>query len=184
MDMQAAIPVVDAPETESLSFKDNIDAYRGFVGPANLAGKRVISNEMGAVANAGYHYHLPELLFSFNRAFAAGVNQVVLHGQSYTGSYYETTWPGHTPFNYLFSEPWSPRQPLWEHGFRDALDYMARLQFLQQSGTPKVDVAIYNKESATTIRTVYQSSDLIDGGKSEAIMEEISNMLIATRMVI
>ncbi|KAH8589577.1 hypothetical protein B0O99DRAFT_664485 [Bisporella sp. PMI_857] len=166
MDMQASIPYVDAPECESLSFLDLIDSYRQFVGPANLAGKRVISNELGAVRWSAFRYHVPELLFSANRGFASGLNQYVLHGQAYSGNYYQTTWPGHVPFNYLFSEPWSPRQPVWSHGLREALDYMARVQYLQQSGVPKVDVAIYNKESATTIRTVYASTDLADAGWS------------------
>lgn len=165
MDMQASIPFVDVPECESLTFLDLIDSYRQFAGPANLAERNVISNELGAVRWSGFRYHLPELLFSANRGFAGGVNQYVIHGQAYSGNYYETTWPGHVPFNYLFSEPWSQREPVWEHGFEDALNYLARVQYIQQSGVPKVDVAIYNKESTTTIRTVYSSSDLIERGK-------------------
>ncbi|KAF3025109.1 hypothetical protein E8E14_014613 [Neopestalotiopsis sp. 37M] len=166
MDMQTVIPDVDAPECESLSFYDSIDAYRKFVGPANLAGRQVISNELGAVRNSGFRYHLPELLFSANRGFAAGVNQYVIHGQAFSGDYYQTTWPGHVAFDYLFSEPWSPREPVWEHGFEETLNYMARVQHLQQSGTPKVDVAMYNKESATSIKTVHESPDLVDKGWS------------------
>lgn len=166
MDMQASIPFVDAPECESLTFLDLIDSYRQFVGPANLAKKQVISNELGAVRWSAFRYHLPELLFSANRGFASGVNQYVLHGQAYSGNYHDTTWPGHVPFNYLFSEPWSPREPVWEHGFEETLNYLARVQHVQQSGVPKVDVVIYNKESATTIRTVYSSLDLIERGES------------------
>lgn len=50
MDMLANIPDVDAPECESLGFNHNIDDYRQFTGPANLAGKRVISSECGAIS--------------------------------------------------------------------------------------------------------------------------------------
>lgn len=183
MDMQAAIPFVDAPECESLTFLDLIDSYRQFVGPANLAEKRVISNELGAVKWSAFHYHLPDLLFSANRGFASGVNQYILHGQAYSGSYYETTWPGHVPFNYLFSEPWTPREPVWEHGLEETLNYLARVQYVQQSGVPKVDVAIYNKESATTIRTSYSSSDLIERGEPrQTFMPGL--ILIASRMVL
>lgn len=183
MDMQASIPFVDAPECESLTLLDLIDSYRQFIGPANLAEKQVISNEMGAVRWSAFRYHLPELLFSTNRGFASGVNQYVLHGQAYSGSYYETTWPGHVPFNYLFSEPWSPREPVWEYGFEETLNYLARVQYVQQSGVPKVDVAIYNKESATTIRTVYSSSDLIDRGEHrQSFIPE--RLLIVYRMVL
>lgn len=164
VDMQASIPHVDAPECESLSFLDNIDSYRQFAGPAHLAEKQVISNEVGAVRPAAYRYTLPELLFSTNRGFAGGVNQYVIHGQPYSGSYFETTWPGYTAFRYLFSEMWGPKQPVWQHGFQDLLEYLARVQHVQQTGTPRVDVAMYNKESATTFRTVYQPSDLLVAG--------------------
>lgn len=183
MDMQAAIPFMDVPECESLTFLDLIDSYRQFVGPANLAERNIISNELGAVRSSGFRYHLPELLFSANRGFASGVNQYILHGQAYSGNYYQTTWPGHVPFNYLFSEPWSPREPVWEHGFEETLNYLARVQYVQQSGVPKVDVAIYNKESTTTIRTVYSSSDLIERGEACHIyMPE--RLLIVIRMVL
>lgn len=40
-DMEAAVPLVNAPECESLGFKDSVDAYRQFSGPAVLPGKRV-----------------------------------------------------------------------------------------------------------------------------------------------
>lgn len=47
MDMEFNVPEVNAPECESLQFQNNVDGYRQFVGPADLAGKRVISNELG-----------------------------------------------------------------------------------------------------------------------------------------
>jgi hypothetical protein len=170
MDMEANIPFVNAPECESLQFGGNIDGYRQFAGPANLAGKRIISNEMGAEYLRAYSLQHSELLSFVNRAVAGGVNQVVLHGQSYTGNYYGTTWPGYTAFSYLFSEPYSNKQPSWSHGFGDVLDYVARVQYLQQSGVPRTDVVIYNKVSATNpvFPTLYPSNDLIDAGKLSA----------------
>jgi hypothetical protein len=47
MDMEAKIPFINASEYGSLQFVNNVDGYRQFSGPANLAGKRVISNEKG-----------------------------------------------------------------------------------------------------------------------------------------
>jgi hypothetical protein len=166
MDMEANIPFVNAPECESLQFESNIDGYRQFAGPANLAGKRVISNEMGAVMMKAYNLQHHELLGYINRAFAGGVNQMVLHGQSYTGDYYGTTWPGYTAFVYLFSELYSDKQPSWNHGLGDVLNYTARVQYLQQSGVPRTDVLIYNKVSGTnpSFPTLYPSNDLIGAG--------------------
>ncbi|KAH8729876.1 hypothetical protein BGZ61DRAFT_569735 [Ilyonectria robusta] len=166
LDALAAVPAVDAPECESLGFDDNIDSYRSFAGPARLAGRKIVSNEMGAVRGSGLQYHLPHLIFQINRAFLGGVNQMVLHGQSYSGTYYETTWPGHVPFSYLFSEPFSPHLPSWDHGLNEIMDYIARNQHILQGGMPKADVVIYNKESATTIRNIYQGNDLLSGGWS------------------
>lgn len=74
IDMEALIPLVNAPECESLGFGDSIDRYRQYSGPAVLPGKRVISNEIGAVALKTYRYLVADLLWSINRAVAGGVN--------------------------------------------------------------------------------------------------------------
>ncbi|KAE8339446.1 hypothetical protein BDV24DRAFT_152798 [Aspergillus arachidicola] len=172
MDMEVNIPVVDAPECESLQFGDSVDAYRQFSGPALLAGKRVISNEMGATM-AAYGYPFRSLLFSVGRAIVGGVNQLVLHGQSYTGAYYETTWPGYTAFSYSTSELYSNKQPSWDHGLSDVLNFFARVQYTQRQGIPRVDVAIYNKVSATdavAFPSIYQADDLVNEGWSWAYL--------------
>lgn len=167
MDMEANIPEVNAPECESLQFSDNVDGYRRFVGPANVAGKRVISNEMGARFHEAYRYYLSELLWSINRALVGGVNRFVLHGESYTSNYYGTTWPGYTAFSYLFSDLYSDKQPSWDNGFSDVMAYVSRMQYLQQKGVLKTDVAIYNKVSATNpnFPTLYQSDNLVNQGE-------------------
>lgn len=164
MDMMNSIGHVDAPECESLSFGDSIDNYRQFAGPAQLAGRMVISNEMGAVKNFAYRYHVKELLFSIHRALMGYVNRVVLHGQAYSGEYYETTWPGHTPFTYLFSDPWSKRMPIWNNGLKSIIDYISRIHYTQQ-WTAKVDVVIYDKVSASNTTLAYQYPDLQNKGK-------------------
>ncbi|KAF2183515.1 hypothetical protein K469DRAFT_728036 [Zopfia rhizophila CBS 207.26] len=166
IDMDAFIPEVDAPECESFGFGDKIDTYRLFAGPANLAGKGVISNEIGAIPLMAYQYTIPSLLFSANRGFAGGVNQYILHGQSYTGKYYGTTWPGHTAFTYLFSKLWSDKQPSWHHGFKDAMVYMARVSHIRQISISKSDVVKYNKQSVTRVAPVYETQDLVEQGWS------------------
>jgi hypothetical protein len=168
MDMAVSIPVVDVPECESLGFKESIDAYRRFSGPANLAGKRVISNEMGAATLQSYSYTIPSLIVAVNLAVAGGINEFVLHGQSYTGRYFETTWPGYTPFSYLFAENYSPKQPSWSCGLPEALNYIARVQYVQQKGIPRTDLVFLNKESGTNpdFPTIYADDDLRREGKS------------------
>ena len=85
LDMLALIPYVNAPETESLGFSNNIDGYRQFSGPADLAGKRVISSELGAEAIMAYQQTLPQLLFDVKRSLVGGINAFVLHGFAYSG---------------------------------------------------------------------------------------------------
>ncbi|KAL1877886.1 hypothetical protein Daus18300_002239 [Diaporthe australafricana] len=164
MDMEASIPYVEAPECESLGWKDNVDGYRQFSGAANLARKNVISNEMGAVFGRAYSYTIPELLFSVNRAVSGGVNQFVIHGQSYSGNYPKTTWPGYTAFIYYFSDLYSPKRPDWNNGLQAALDYTARIQHIQQKGIPRTDIAFYNKQTEVDpeMKSLYQSDDLIN----------------------
>lgn len=145
MNMEASIPYADAPECESLQFAGNVDGYRQFSGPANLAGKNVISNELGAIFGKAYRLNIPELLFSMNRAVSGGVNQFVIHSLSYSGDYPQTTWPGYTAFRYAVSDMFSPKRPDWDHGLGAALDYMARIQHVQQTGVPRTDVAFFSK---------------------------------------
>ncbi|KAL4787127.1 hypothetical protein BJX76DRAFT_345794 [Aspergillus varians] len=166
LDALTNVPLVDAPECESLQWRDNIDGYRQFSGPAYLSGKNVVSNEMGAIMSRAYSLTIPELLQSVNKAFAGGVNRVVLHGQPYSGNYYGTTWPGSTPFQYLFSDMYSPKQPAWLHGFDEAMGYMSRAQFILRQGIPKLDIALINKDSATDPFWAgkYNRDDLIDAG--------------------
>ncbi|KAI9045309.1 glycoside hydrolase family 35 protein [Aspergillus affinis] len=169
MDMEATVPIVNAPECESLGFLDNIDGYRQFSGPAVLAGKRIVSNEIGAVSLAAFQYQVSNLLWSINRAVAGGVNQFVIHGLSYTGNYWATTWPGYTAFSYFYGELWSNKQPAWDHGFADFLQYVGRLQFSQQAGPLKTDIAIYDKQSATDYTLRWHPGNmtqLIDAGYS------------------
>lgn len=168
MDQSVNIEAVDVPECESLGFHDNIDVYREYSGPATLSDRRIVSNEMGAEQLKAYNYPISRLLYSINRAFAGGINRMVLHGQSYTGKWFATTWPGYTAFQYVFSELWSDKQPSWQTGFPDILQYITRAQSILQSGVERIDIAIYNKYSVTPVPSittrVYKGLDLAAAG--------------------
>ena len=182
MDMEASIPFVDIPECESLQFEDNVDGYRQFTATAGLAGQNVVSVEMGAVFGLAYAYTLPDLLFSVNRALAGGVNRFVLHGQSYTGNYTATTWPGYTAFGYLVSELYSDKQPSWDHGLGDVLNYIARMSWTQRQGVGKLDLAFFNRQSATdpTVHTLYTNDDLTSDGEFDLLYYDIDDSMKLT----
>ncbi|KAH7383434.1 secreted protein [Cadophora sp. MPI-SDFR-AT-0126] len=184
VDMLELIPHVDVPEDESLNFHSNIDSYRQFSGPANLAGKRVISNELGAVQFSAYRQTLPSLINLVKKAYAGGNNQMVFHGATYSHQFPNTTWPGYTPFSYVFAETHSRHQPAWEHGYADYIDFVARNNFVLQSGVPKRDIVIWNKQSGQnfSLPAIYSSLDLVNAGYSYDYLSP-SNLILEQAMV-
>ncbi|KAF1974068.1 hypothetical protein BU23DRAFT_505855 [Bimuria novae-zelandiae CBS 107.79] len=168
MDMLANIPTVDAPETESLDFSDLIDGYRQYSGPANLARRRITSSECGAVRGEAYVETLPELLWKVKRSYAGSINQFVFHGFPYTGYYGNTTWPGWSTFTYQYSTMHGPHEPAWEF-YRDQFDFVARNNWVFQTGIPRMDIAIWQKMTVypghIEART-YQPTDLEEMGYS------------------
>ena len=166
MDMLANIPHVNAPECETLGFSENIDSYRQFSGPANLAGKRITSSEAGAIYGAAYQESISELLWTFKRSFAGSINNFIIHGFPNSGNYGNTTWPGFTTFVYMFSAMHGPRQPAFAF-YSDFLNWVSRNQFVLQTGIPKVDIAFWSKSTNyKTVATSYDSTDLEDAGKT------------------
>ncbi|KAL5434257.1 hypothetical protein PMIN07_009197 [Paraphaeosphaeria minitans] len=166
MDMLANIPSVDAPETESLDFSDLIDGYRQYSGPANLARRRVISSECGAVRGEAYAETLPEILWKVKRSYAGSVNQFVFHGFPYSGNYGNTTWPTWSTFTYQYSAMHGPHEPAWDF-YRDQFDFIARNNWVFQTGIPRMDIAIWQKMTTypghIEART-YQPTDLEEAG--------------------
>lgn len=166
MDMLANVPAVNAPECESLGFNHLIDAYQQFSGPANLAGKRIISPELGAQRNEVYEQTLPKLIWDVKCSIAGSINQMVYHGYPYTGSYPNTTWPGYTTFNYRFSAMHGPRQPAWEY-YDNFMNWTARVQHVAQSGIPKIDLGFWLKrDDYYSVDSQYFPNDLQEAGYS------------------
>lgn len=176
IDMETNIDRVTAPECESLAFNNNIDGYRQFSGAANVAQKRVISNEMGAALDKALRLPISELLVQISSAFAGGINQVVLHGQTFSGDYYETTWPGYLAFFLLFSESYMNKQPAWMLGMPDAIDYINRNQYVLHQGQPRTDIAFYNKASYTDpqLSTIYPGDDLVNNGYTYSYLNPVN----------
>lgn len=85
LDMMSNIPNTDAPECESLGFNHLIDGYRQYSGPANLAGKRLVSTECGAIPDYVYQQTLPALLWDVKRSIVGSVTQFVFHGYPFSG---------------------------------------------------------------------------------------------------
>ncbi|KAI1119902.1 hypothetical protein F5Y10DRAFT_259411 [Nemania abortiva] len=166
VDMLQLIPRVDIPETETLSFDNNVDRFRQYCGVANLAGKPIISIELGADYWRAFAQSWTDLLQDAKRAYVAGVNQVVIHGAPYSHNFVNTTWPGYTTFQYLFAGHHSRQQPAWDLGYKQANDYLSRMQVALQTGVARVDVAFWDKMTAQRAypNTLYTPADLVMAG--------------------
>ncbi|SCO90267.1 uncharacterized protein FRV6_14395 [Fusarium oxysporum] len=162
VDLSATVPLVSGPELESLGFV-NVDQMLQFVGPAHLGDRNVISTEVGAVASGAYSLTLPSLIRLFHDAFASGVNMMLIHGTPYSGDQINSTWPGYTPFQYRFTDPWGPRQPAWNH-IAENLNYTGRNQFILQSGIAKRELAFYLCKDPWRISTAQDGGYLRQSG--------------------
>ncbi|KAJ3580054.1 hypothetical protein NPX13_g510 [Xylaria arbuscula] len=166
VDMLQLIPRVDIPETETLAFANDVDRFRQYCGAANLAGKPIISIELGADYWRAFSQSWTDLLQDAKRAYVAGVNHVVLHGAPYSHNFVNTTWPGYTTFQYLFGGHHSRQQPAWDLGYKQANDYLSRMQVVLRAGVARVDIAFWDKMTAQRAypNTLYTPADLVMAG--------------------
>ncbi|KUN85561.1 alpha-L-rhamnosidase [Streptomyces bungoensis] len=154
-DAIASAAILDVPEGESLGFK-NLDDFRCLAGGRDMAGHTVLSCEAGAYNGSAYSTTWDRFLRTMGGAYAAGVNQTVVHGFSYATAP-GVSWPGFaafSPYNGTpgYGESWGPRQPTWQH-VTDLSGYLGRVHRVLQTGTPRVDVAVFRQTgySATGI---------------------------------
>ncbi|KAG5808664.1 hypothetical protein H9Q74_011967 [Fusarium xylarioides] len=162
LDTLADVPIVATPELESLGFLTP-DQMSQFVGPAHLGRRNIISTEIGAVAAGAYSQTIPSLVNLFHEAFAGGVNAMMIHGMTYTGEQLGSTWPGYTPFQYIYTELWSPKQPAWKY-MNEMIAYTARNQFVLQQGVAKKDLVFYLYKDPYGIVDQYNGTDLRASG--------------------
>ncbi|NUR67778.1 MAG: alpha-L-rhamnosidase, partial [Streptomyces sp.] len=150
-DAIASAALLDIPEGESLGFK-NLDDYRCLAGGRDMAGHTVLSCESGAYNGSAYSTTWDRFLRTMGGAYAAGVNQTVVHGFSYATAP-GVSWPGFaafSPYNGApgYGESWGPRQPTWRHA-PDIAGYLGRVHQVLQTGTPRVDVAVFRQTGYT-----------------------------------
>ncbi|TDD87807.1 alpha-L-rhamnosidase [Actinomadura darangshiensis] len=140
--------ILDVPEGESLGFK-NLDDYRVLAGGRDMGGRKILSSEAGAYPGGAYNTTWGKVLRTMGGAYAAGLNQTVLHGFSYA-HVPGAAWPGFaafTPYNggIGYSESWGPRQPTWRH-VPDVAAYMSRVHQAMQAGESRIDVAVFRQK--------------------------------------
>ena len=150
-DAIASAALLDIPEGESLGFK-NLDDYRCLAGGRDMAGRTVLSCEAGAYNGSAYSTTWDRFLRTMGGAYAAGVNQTVVHGFSYATAP-QVSWPGFaafSPYNGTagYGESWGPRQPTWRH-VEDISGYLGRVHQVLRAGTARADVAVFRQTGYT-----------------------------------
>ncbi|GGM15306.1 hypothetical protein GCM10010129_69380 [Streptomyces fumigatiscleroticus] len=143
--------ILDIPEGESLGFK-NLDDFRCLAGGRDMAGHTVLSCESGAYNGSAYSTTWDRFLRTMGGAYAAGVNQTVVHGFSYATAP-GVSWPGFAAFSPYdgapgYGESWGPRQPTWRH-MEDIAGYLGRVHRVLQAGTARADVAVFRQTGYT-----------------------------------
>ncbi|KAL0566998.1 hypothetical protein V5O48_014995 [Marasmius crinis-equi] len=137
----AALPAV--PEIESLALSE-VDDTRQLTAGVHLGNRSILSSETGARYGSAAANTMAQLLEDCKFQFAGHVNLIMIHGYVYSGPYPQTTWPGIYTFPWVFSEMHGPHNPAWDH-YSGYMKFIARNQYILQSGIPKVDIALYRK---------------------------------------
>ncbi|MEV0226749.1 glycosyl hydrolase [Streptomyces sp. NPDC050704] len=150
-DAIASAAILDIAEGESLGFK-NLDDYRCLAGGRDMAGHTVLSCEAGAYPGGAYSTTWQRFLRTMGGAYAAGVNQTVVHGFSYA-ELPGVNWPGYAAFTPYkgtagYSESWGPRHPTWKH-VADVSGYLGRVHQVLQAGRARADVAVFRQTGYT-----------------------------------
>jgi hypothetical protein len=140
---------IDIPECETWLFRDVGRTYphTGLAGRAPrmcnkyvasgaaLAGKKMVSCEEITNTAMAFMATLENIKIAGDQSNLSGVNHSILHGFNYSPP--EAPFPGWIRYGTFFSE----RNSWWPY-FRRWSDYKARISYLLQNATPRVNVAI------------------------------------------
>ena len=108
----------------------NIPAFRTSSSIAHLNGRKLVTNE--AFHSSGWGVTPQMILGGLNTDFAAGANQVILHGLDYS---LESGWWEWASPDFHFRQPW------WEHS-APMWRYLSRVSEMLQSGSSAVEIAV------------------------------------------
>ncbi len=113
----------------------NIPAFRTSASIAHLNGRRYVTNEAFHSSGWGVTPHM--IISGLNTDFAAGANQVVLHGLDYS---LESGWWEWASPDFHFRQPW------WEHS-TPMWKYLSRVSEMLQAGSFAAEIAILDPTS-------------------------------------
>lgn len=130
------------PETEDLLDNGRYDFLKMASSGADLFGRHVVSSESFVWQGRAYQT-TPEKIKRFaDELLTAGINEIIYHGYPY--QLMDRPFPGWHPFAIggAFSSDINQNNPFWPY-LPQLNQYITRLQYLSQTGTTVVPVALY-----------------------------------------
>lgn len=130
------------PETEDLLDNGRYDFLKMASSAADLYGRKIVSSE-SFVWRGRIYQTTPEKIKRFaDELLTAGINEIIYHGFPY--SYMDRPEPGWDPFaaGGSYSSHMNQHNPFWPYLPR-LNEYITRVQYISQTGTTVVPVALY-----------------------------------------
>jgi hypothetical protein len=148
MDIIAAAGNASVPETEQLYSEGSEGFLKIISSGAHLYNRPVVTSESVVYRYRGEMTTPQKIRISVDKAFAAGVNQLIYHGTSYrymTKDFSDAGWNAwDSPFtpNITYSSNIRETDNFWQD-IREINQYIRRMQYVMRSGKPRSDVIIY-----------------------------------------
>ena len=130
------------PETEDLLDNGRYDFLKMASSGADLYGRKIVSSESFVWHGKAYQTTPEKIKRYADELLTAGINEIIYHGYPYT--YNDRPFPGWHPFAIggAFSSDMNQTNPFWPY-LPQLNQYITRLQYLSQTGTTVVPVALY-----------------------------------------
>lgn len=130
------------PETEDLLDNGRYDFLKMASSGADLYGQKIVSSESFVWLGKAYQTTPEKIKRYADELLTAGINEIIYHGYPY--EYMDRPYPGWHPFAIggAFSSDMNQKNPFWPY-LPKMNQYITRLQYISQTGTTVVPVALY-----------------------------------------
>lgn len=130
------------PETEDLLDNGRYDFLKMASSGGDLYGRKIVSSESFVWMGEAYQTTPEKIKRYADELFTAGINEIIYHGFPY--KYMDRPYPGWHPFAIggAFSSDMNSTNPFWPY-LPQLNQYITRLQYILQTGTTAVPVALY-----------------------------------------
>jgi hypothetical protein len=127
------------PETEDLMDNGRYEFLKMAPSGADLYGRTIVGSESFVWYGKAYQTTPAKIKRSSDELFTAGINEIIYHGFPYR--YMDRPYPGWHPFLDVSSDM-NETNPFWPY-LPQLNRYIARMQYISQTGTTEVPVALY-----------------------------------------